>query len=157
LLKPDTLTPEEFAIMRTHVALGVDIIHRSAWLQGACEVIIGHHEKYDGSGYPRGLKGEAIPLLARIFAIVDVFDALVSRRPYKAPIPLEPVLAMLEKEAGSHFDPQLLKRFIRMAPTLYAQIGQASDSELQSRLLEQASHYFLQTSIANQTGKGHTA
>lgn len=157
LLKPDKLTADEFAIMRTHVALGVDIIHGSEWLQGACEVIVGHHEKYDGSGYPRGLKGEAIPLLARIFAIVDVFDALVSRRSYKAPLPLEPVLTMLEKKAGSHFDPQLLKHFIRIAPTLYAQIGQASDTELQSSLLKEASHYFLQTSIECQTAKDATA
>jgi len=147
LLKPGKLTAEEFTVMRTHVALGVDIISQSEWLQGARAVIEGHHEKFDGTGYMRGLKGEAIPLAARIFAIVDVFDALTSRRPYKAPMPLERALAIIEKDAGSHFDPQLVSQFVGIAPALYVQIGQASEKELQASLLQQASHYFLQTSI----------
>lgn len=147
LLKPGKLTAEEFAIMRTHVALGVDIIDQSNWLQGAREVIEGHHEKFNGSGYPRALKGEEIPLAARIFAIVDVFDALTSRRPYKAPMPLESALAIIEKDAGSHFDPQLVSHFCKIVPALYAQIGQAGESELQSRLRDLAMRYFLQASI----------
>ena len=147
LLKPGKLTAEEFAIMRTHVTLGVDIIQQSTWLQGAREVIEGHHEKFDGSGYLRGLKGEEIPLTARIFAIVDVFDALSSRRPYKAPMPLEQALAIIEKDAGSHFDPRLVSLFVGIAPDLHGRIGQASEKELQASLLKQASHYFLQTSI----------
>ena len=150
LLKPGKLTAEEFAIMRTHVALGVDIIRHSAWLQEARAVIEGHHEKFDGSGYLQGLKGEAIPLNARIFAIVDVFDALTSRRPYKAPMPLESALAIIEKDAGSHFDPQLVSLFVDIAPAMYAQIGQASESELQASLLQQAPNYFLQSSIKDQ-------
>ena len=147
LLKPGKLTSEEFDTMRTHVALGVDIIHQAEWLQGAREVVEGHHEKFDGSGYLRGLKGEKIPLAARIFAIVDVFDALTSRRPYKAPLPIEQALAIIEKDAGSHFDPQLVKQFLSIAPTLYRQIGQASESELQSALRDQSMHYFLQASV----------
>jgi len=146
LLKPGKLTAEEFAIMRTHVTLGVDIIQQSTWLQGAREVIEGHHEKFDGSGYLRGLKGEEIPLTARIFAIVDVFDALSSRRPYKAPMPLEQALAIIEKDAGSHFDPRLVSLFVGIAADLHGRIGQASEKELQASLLNQASHYFLQTS-----------
>ena len=150
LLKAGKLTADEFAIMRTHVALGVDIIHRSDWLQGAREVIEYHHEKFDGTGYLRGLKGEKIPLAARIFAIVDVFDALTSRRPYKAPMALEQALAILEKDAGTHFDPQLVTQFVSIAPALHAQIGQASESELELALREQGMHYFLQASIARQ-------
>lgn len=152
LLKPDKLTAEEFAIMRTHVALGVDIIHQSEWLKGAREVVEGHHEKFDGSGYPRGLKGEQIPLAAKIFAIVDVFDALSSHRPYKAAMPIEQALAIIEKGAGSHFDPQLAKQFLGLAPTLYVQIGQASEGELQSALREQSVHYFLRASLATKAG-----
>ena len=147
LLKPGRLTAEEFATMRTHVALGVDIIEQSTWLQGAREVIEGHHEKFDGSGYLRGLKGEEIPLTARIFAIVDVFDALTSRRPYKAPMPLEETLAIIQHDAGSHFDPVLVALFMAIAPGLYAEIGQAGESQLQTRMREQAMHYFLQASL----------
>ena len=153
LLKPGKLTSEEFDIMRTHVTLGVDIVQQSDWLQGAREVIEGHHEKFNGLGYLRGLKGEEIPLAARIFAIVDVFDALTSRRPYKEAMPLEQALAIIEKDAGSHFDPQLVKQFLGIAPTLYAQIGQASESELQSALRDQGMHYFLQASIDKKTGE----
>jgi len=148
LLKPGKLTEEEFAVMRTHVALGVDIIDKSEWLHGAREVIEGHHEKFDGSGYLRGLRGEAIPLNARIFAIVDVFDALTSRRPYKEPMPLEQALAILRKDAGSHFDPELVARFGEIAPNIHARIGQASESKLQEELRTQAEGYFLGTSTA---------
>ena len=86
LLKPAKLDPEEFSIMRTHVTLGLEILQDAEWLQAATDVVGNHHEKFDGTGYPRGLKGEAIPLNARIFAIVDVFDALASERPYKQPM-----------------------------------------------------------------------
>jgi len=147
LLKPGRLTEEEFAVMRTHVALGVDIIEQSDWLKGAREVIEGHHEKFDGSGYLQGRKGEEIPLNARIFAIVDVFDALTSRRPYKAPMSLDAALAIIKKDAGSHFDPQLAARFAEIAPDIHARIGQAGENELQSQLREQAMHYFLRASI----------
>lgn len=116
------LTPEEFALMRTHVALGVDIIDESEWLQGAREVIEGHHEKFDGSGYLRGLKGEQIPLNARIFAIVDVFDALTSRRPYKEPMPLVAALGIIQTDAGTHFDPKLVSIFQEIAAAMYANV-----------------------------------
>ena len=150
LLKPGKLTAEEFAIMRTHVALGVDIIKQSDWLRGARDVIEFHHEKFNGVGYLQGLQGEAIPLTARIFAVIDVFDALTSRRPYKAPMPLEETLGLIKRDAGTHFDPQLVTLFVSMAPVLYAEIGQASESELQSRLFMHAGHYFLKTSLEGQ-------
>lgn len=148
LLKPGKLTPEEFAIMRTHVALGVDIVKPSQWLRGAREVIEGHHEKFNGSGYPRGLSGTNIPLNARIFAIVDVFDALTSRRPYKEPMPIEVAIEIIQKDAGSHFDPKLVEHFIGIAPAMRVAIGMASEAELQSSLREQATNYFLRASIA---------
>lgn len=147
LLKPSKLTAEEFAIIRTHVTLGVDIINQSTWLDGAREVIEGHHEKYDGSGYLRGLKGEAIPLNARIFAIVDVFDALTSRRPYKAAMPLEEAISILKSDTGSHFDPALIAHFISLAPALYESIGDANEKKLLEMLKNRAMHYFLEASI----------
>jgi len=152
LLKPGPLSDEEFAIMRTHVALGVDIIEQSEWLQEAREVIEGHHEKYDGSGYLRGLRGDAIPLNARIFAIVDVFDALTSRRPYKEAMPLDQALAILRKDAGSHFDPELVARFTEIATAIYSRIGLAGESELRDQLRAQAERHFLR---ASGTGIAH--
>ena len=148
LLKPGKLTDEEFDIMRTHVALGVDIIGGSNWLEGAREVIEGHHEKFNGKGYLRGLHGEEIPLNARIFAIVDVFDALTSRRPYKEPMSLDTALGIIQKDAGTHFDPKLVRTFAEIAPAMYASIGSAGESELSEQLRAQAMHYFLQASIA---------
>ena len=148
LLKPGKLTDEEFVIMRTHVALGVDIVAQSDWLQGAREVIEGHHEKFDGKGYPRGLAGEEIPLNARIFAIVDVFDALTSRRPYKAPMLLATAIGIIQSDAGTHFDPKLVTHFVEIAPAMHASIGQAGEHELSEKLREQAMHYFLLASIA---------
>ena len=148
LLKPGKLTDEEFVTMRTHVALGVDIVAKSDWLQGAREVIEGHHEKFDGRGYLRGLKGDEIPLNARIFAIVDVFDALTSRRPYKEPMSLATTLSIIQNDAGTHFDPKLVMHFIDIAPAMHASIGQAGEHELSEKLREQAMHYFLLASIA---------
>ena len=148
LLKPEALTTEEFAIMRSHVQLGVDIIRQSTWLRGARPVIEGHHEKFDGSGYLRGLKGEEIPLNARIFAIVDVFDALTSRRPYKAAMALDAALEIMRQKAGSHFDPALVEHFLSIAPVLYAAIGQADEAALLAEMREQGMHYFLRASLA---------
>ncbi len=155
LLKPAKLTDQEFATMRTHVALGVGIINQSGWLSGAREVIEGHHEKYDGTGYLRRLKGEEIPLNARIFAIVDVFDALTSRRPYKEPMPFEHAMTILRRDAGSHFDPQLITLFADLAAAAHTLIGQAGEAELQAMLRQEAMHYFLKASIEdkNQTPK----
>jgi HD-GYP domain-containing protein (c-di-GMP phosphodiesterase class II) len=147
LLKPGKLTAEEFSVMRTHVALGVDIVDQSDWLHGARAVIEGHHEKFDGSGYLRGLRGTQIPLNARIFAIVDVFDALTSRRPYKEPMSLEQALAIIRQEAGSHFDPQLVERFLAIAPATHATLAGAGEASLQALLREQAMHYFVRASL----------
>ena len=89
LLKPGKLNAEEFAVMKTHVQIGVDIIAKSGWLKDARDIIEFHHEHFDGNGYLQGLRGDAIPVAARLFAIVDVFDALTSRRPYKDPFSVD--------------------------------------------------------------------
>lgn len=134
LLKPSALTEEELAIMRTHVQLGIAIIQTSEWLQAARDVIEYHHEKYDGSGYLKGLQGEEIPLAARIFAIVDVFDALTSRRPYKEAWPVQEALSLIAKSPGGHFDPHLVAVFLDIAAGLHQQFSQSGEAELNAHL-----------------------
>ena len=134
LLKPGPLTEEEMAAMRTHVGLGLKIIGSSTWLQLARNVIEGHHERFDGKGYPRGLTGIAIPLEARLFSIVDVFDALTSERPYKRPLPLAESLTCIQGAAGSQFDPDMVAAFCRIAGDAYRAIHPATETELQDML-----------------------
>jgi HD-GYP domain-containing protein (c-di-GMP phosphodiesterase class II) len=143
LHKPARLDPEEFRVMQTHVAHGLDIIGRSAWLAHARDVVGCHHEKYDGSGYPGGLSGNAIPLEARIFAIADVFDALTSERPYKSLFSYEDTMRILEEGRGSHFDPVLLDRFIGVAPQLHAQYAGRDDAQLRAELRSIVRHFFV--------------
>jgi len=118
LLKPGKLTPEEWETMQTHAQLGADILadNESEMVQLARSIALSHHEKWDGSGYPNGLKGEAIPIEGRIAAICDVFDALTSWRPYKKAWTVEEAVALLERDAGSHFDPNLVPLFISILP-----------------------------------------
>jgi HD-GYP domain-containing protein (c-di-GMP phosphodiesterase class II) len=115
LLKAGRLDDAEMETMRTHVALGEEIVCGMGWLDGAHEVVAAHHEKWDGGGYPRQLAEEAIPLSARIFAIADVFDALSSKRPYKDPMPFEQVMSILRNDAGKHFDPRIVSVFVTIA------------------------------------------
>jgi len=114
LLKPARLTPEEMVIMRQHPEIGYTILKdsHSALIQLGAEIARSHHEKWDGSGYPFGLAGTAIPLAGRIVALADVYDALTSARPYKAPWTAEDALALIREQAGRHFDPQCLAAFI---------------------------------------------
>ncbi|MBH9552561.1 HD domain-containing protein [Inhella sp. 4Y17] len=121
LLKPARLDDAEMALMRTHVSQGEEIVTGMGWLDGANEVVAGHHEKWDGTGYPRRLAGEAIPLSARIFAVADVFDALSSKRPYKEPLPFGQVMQILRQDSGRHFDPAVMAVFERLSE----EIGQA--------------------------------
>ncbi len=120
LRKPGPLDADEWATMRRHPEIGAEIIgeHPSGVLQLAREIALAHHEKWDGSGYPRGLAGEAIPLSARIVAIADVFDALTTRRPYKEPWPVQEAMSHIAAQAGKHFDPALVALFAPLLPQL---------------------------------------
>jgi len=129
LLKPGSLTDEEYAQMKKHVIYGQEIISRSPWLSDASDIITYHHEHYDGKGYMKGLKGEEIPLNARIFAIVDVFDALTSSRPYKEAYSYAKSIEILKEQSGTHFDPELLALFIKISKDTYAEIGGKEDEE----------------------------
>ena len=120
LRKPGPLDADEWATMRRHPEIGAEIIgeHPSGVLQLAREIALAHHEKWDGSGYPNGLAGEAIPLSARIVAIADVFDALTTRRPYKEPWPVQEAMNHIAAQAGKHFDPALVALFAPLLPQL---------------------------------------
>jgi len=129
LLKPGKLDAGEWATMQKHVKYGVEIlgVHESDLLSLALEVVQYHHEKWDGSGYPNGTSGEDIPLSARIVAIADVFDALTSERPYKKAWTVEKTMALIESEAGKHFDPSLVPKFKACLPKLLEIKAQYAD------------------------------
>jgi len=114
LKKPAGLTPEEREIMKKHAKLGADIFQdsRSPLLKAARDICLTHHERYDGAGYPLGLKGDDIPLYGRIVALADVFDALTSVRPYKKAFGFDEAVDMIKEENGGHFDPKIVKAFI---------------------------------------------
>lgn len=135
LLKPGKLDDAEFAIMRTHVSLGEEIVSGMGWLDGAHAVVAGHHEKWNGSGYPRQMAGEEIPLSARIFAVADVFDALSSKRPYKEAMAFDTVMAILETDTGSHFDPSVMAIFQPMAREIFDRLA-GCEEEQARRLLQ---------------------
>jgi putative two-component system response regulator len=123
LLKPDRLDPVEFEIMKTHTTLGRDAIlaaenlldSPNSFLQCAREIALSHQEKWDGSGYPEGLKGDAIPISARLMALADVYDALISRRVYKAPMSHEQAFKIILEGKGTHFDPDIVDAFLAIA------------------------------------------
>ena len=114
LLKHGPLTEDEWAIMRQHPVYAYELLSPIAYLKSALDIPYCHHEKWDGTGYPRGLKGEQIPLAARIFAVVDVWDALLSDRPYRAAWMREQVLDHIRTLSGTHFDPQVVEQFLRL-------------------------------------------
>lgn len=123
LLKPGRLTPEEMAVMRTHAIKGWEMLRRaaagmgcqgSAYLHYGMEIARHHHERWDGAGYPDGLVGPAIPLSARLMAVADVYDALISRRPYKEPMSHDASLAHIVSSSGTHFDPQIVAGLVAM-------------------------------------------
>jgi len=164
LLKPGKLTDAEFEVMKMHVGHGVDIVSnfdasgldggdlpstatsRSAgiedWVGAAVDVVAGHHERFDGRGYPDGVCGEAIPLVARVFAVADVFDALTCRRPYKEPFPFEKSLAIVVEERGTHFDPAVVDAFASIAESLYRDLANREDVGLNQELDVIVRRYF---------------
>jgi HD-GYP domain-containing protein (c-di-GMP phosphodiesterase class II) len=129
LLKPGRLTDDERTEMQRHPLIGADVLRRcEAQMQArgrtvfevGIEIAESHHEKWDGTGYPNGLRGEAIPLSARIVAVADVFDALTSKRPYKEAWPVERALAAIDADAGRHFDPAVVAALHRRLPQILA-------------------------------------
>jgi len=114
LLKPDKLTDEEWVVMRKHPIFAFELLSPIIYLHPALDIPYCHHEKWDGSGYPRGLKGEQIPLAARLFAIVDVWDALRSDRPYRQSWSKEKVIEHIQSLSGTHFDPKAVELFLNM-------------------------------------------
>jgi HD-GYP domain-containing protein (c-di-GMP phosphodiesterase class II) len=142
LLKPGKLDDAEMTIMRTHVNQGKDIVTGAGWLDGAHAVVASHHEKWNGSGYPQQIKGEDIPLSARIFAVADVFDALCSKRPYKEPMGFNAAMALLDKDTGSHFDPGVMVVFKPMAKDIFDRLAQADESATRQLLQDRVRRHF---------------
>ena len=139
LNKPGKLTDEEFAIMKSHTTQGMKILSKieananntmdDNYLKESIEMAHYHHEKWDGSGYPTGIKGEEIPLSARIMAVADVFDALVAERVYKKPFPYEKAMAIITEGAGKHFDPVVVEAFCHISEKLYNERTKLNKSE----------------------------
>ncbi|OPZ11702.1 MAG: Cyclic di-GMP phosphodiesterase response regulator RpfG [candidate division BRC1 bacterium ADurb.BinA364] len=142
LLKPAGLSPEERREMELHVVHGDGILADANMPPGARGVVHYHHEHFDGSGYPEGRKGGEIPPEARLFAIVDVFDAMTSSRPYKQPMDLNEALEAMERGRGSHFDPAYFDIFAKIAGSLYAMVRNARVDDLQERILRLIENYY---------------
>ncbi len=128
LSKPGALTPEEFKKIRIHPQVGAEIIEHVPFPYPVAPLILNHHERWDGKGYPRGIKGNDIPLGARVLSVVDFFDALMTERPYHRAMSREAAVSMLEQEAGKGLDPVLVRRFLEILPELMpeAKLGEAA-------------------------------
>jgi putative nucleotidyltransferase with HDIG domain len=124
LLKPDKLTDEEWQEMRKHPEAGYRIVKRIGFLKEAAEIVHAHHERFDGTGYPRGLKGDAIPLGARLFMVADVYDALTSQRPYKPALAHEDAATEIQKQKGTQLDPEVVTTFMAIEPAELRQIAE---------------------------------
>jgi putative nucleotidyltransferase with HDIG domain len=138
--KPGFLTREERAAMERHVLRGLEIINQSQFLSAAADVVKFHHEHQDGSGYPHGLQGQYIPVEARLFALVDVFDALTSSRVYKPALTATEALRVMAEERGSHFDSHLFDRFVEIAPYFERSLPR-EEGALAATLLERLTPY----------------
>ena len=120
LSKPGPLTAAEWRVMRTHPLIGYQMLASIPFLRNAAELVRSHHEMYDGSGYPEGLRRDEIPLPARVFAVVDAFDAMTTDRPYRAALPVERAAAELTRMAGTQFDPDVVAAFLPLSERLIA-------------------------------------
>ena len=130
LMKPGKLNTEEWAIMQQHTVIGAKILNGSKqdYMKLAEEIALTHHEKWNGSGYPQGLKGEHIPISGRIVAVADVFDALISERPYKASLSTRESFTIIKNERGTHFDPAVIDAFIGIKQEILSIVEQYKDS-----------------------------
>lgn len=116
--KPGPLTAAEWRVMRTHPLIGYQIVAGIPFLKNAAEIVRSHHEMFDGSGYPAGLRRDEIPVPARVFSVVDAFDAMTTDRPYRAALSLEHAVAELHRMAGTQFDPEMVAAFVPLAEEL---------------------------------------
>jgi HD-GYP domain-containing protein (c-di-GMP phosphodiesterase class II) len=154
LHKPAKLDAQEFTVMKTHVDKGADIVRPSSWLREGTSVVGFHHEKFAGGGYPHGLRGEDIPITARIFAVADVFDALTSHRPYKKPLKFEETMEILEQDRGKHFDPMVLDAFGKIARGLHDRYGGREGEDLKDELTAVVTGYYSSGMETLSYGKG---
>ena len=148
--KAGPLSPEEWEVVKSHVTMGVDILARCqgcGWMHEAIEVVRFHHERFDGSGYSSGIAGRQIPLNARIFAIVDVFDALTSPRPYKDRLPFGRAMKTMRAERNRYFDPDLFDSFREVARRLYDRYADEDDEALDRDLDGVIARYFADDSL----------
>ncbi len=122
LLKPGKLTPEQMAVMKTHVRIGYELLRRHERLRGPAEIVLTHHERFDGSGYPQGLKRDQIPLGARIFTIADTLDAITTDRPYRRAASFDDAFAEIKAQSGSQFDPQVVEAFFSIPASVWMKI-----------------------------------
>ena len=127
LLKKSALSAEEKYVMQTHVRIGCDLVERIDFLQPAAQLILNHHEHFDGQGYPQGRKGDEIPITARIFAVADSLDAMTSERPYRRPVPVSSACAEIASRAGRQFDPEVVRAFLSIPVEEWEEIRQGVD------------------------------
>jgi response regulator RpfG family c-di-GMP phosphodiesterase len=138
LLKPGLLSDQERAVMQQHPAIGFEMLRHNPLLVDAAEIVLTHHERYDGSGYPMGLKGENIPLGARICAIADTFDALTSVRPYRTPMGFEEACSYIQSERGRQFDPHIVDMFTALPPSQWQEVQRVATANTALTSLFQA-------------------
>lgn len=139
LLKPGLLSDKERIVMQQHPIIGFEMLRHNPLLTDAAEIVLAHHERYNGSGYPLGLSGEAIPFGARICAIADTFDALTSIRPYRTPMSFEAACSYIQSERGRHFDPHIVDMFAALPPSQWQEVQRlASTSTSPARLFQAA-------------------
>jgi response regulator RpfG family c-di-GMP phosphodiesterase len=129
LLKPAKLVEEERAVMESHVRIGYELVCRVPFLAGAAEIVLTHHERYDGTGYPQGLMGSEIPVGARIFAVADTLDAMTSDRPYRRALPYSAAREEIIRESGRQFDPQVVGIFLSVDPQTWEDIRKAKEGQ----------------------------
>ena len=130
LLKPEALDLPEYRTIQDHPALGARMLAGIPFLSGASEVVRLHHERFDGTGYPEGLAGTAIPLMARVFAVADAVDAMTSRRPYREPVEWSQVRLELDEQSGTQFDPDVVRAYLRVTDAEWEAVAAAAPDEL---------------------------
>lgn len=142
LNKPGALTRKERAHVETHAAIGGEMVNRIPGWNRVSRAVRAHHEWWDGTGYPDRLKGDEIPLPARIVAVADVFDALTSLRPYREPLPANEVIRHIESEAGTHFDPEIVGAFLKIPELEWKRYHEQAEGLTSAGLLQVHTWYF---------------